>query len=613
MCMLFLKIILFLIFIGLLIFSAGNILFYCVKKTATYSEKIIYGFSICLVSFQIIYTIFFSLDLTVKGLEIVSLCISITVIIVNLKLKHLNIKNFPIYLKARVQKCKNTMDKQMLVIIFLILLQCILLFFLQHEDADDAYYITIANHFSNMKTVAEGGFLMGVPDTVFFRSNLALSRQSWEALNGLWGDIFSINPTILMHTVLPPFLLIFHYLSVYNLGNEIFSDKNKKWMFIFFMFLFNVFGFFSVYSQSTFLSFRLWQGKAILVNILLPTLFSFYIKVWKRKEKIFSWEEIFIFFLFCYAGRSLSAIGIYFIPLSLVVYVILFCIREKNIYPLFQSILCILLNLGAAFFMFQETMASGDIRTQIPDYLYIFKMYSGDSIVIFLFFLSIIAVIFENNEASKMLFFYYPIGLFCTIINPLLYKSIGLYLTGATVYWRMLWLLPIQFCISYAAVYVFSNSLPTVRRLSVYGLGIILLLISGTFGYTQENFSYVKNIYKLKSETVEVSDLILEQESFSKNIILAPLEIGSEIRQYTTDLIVVAPKYEYLLKPELYEIFEFTYQNNETIPKNLYDTLQANEIFYIVVNKSEEYVINTYSFFSSICGETDDYLIFRIM
>lgn len=167
-----------------------------------------------------------------------------------------------------------------LIALLLILVQMIAVAIFLHTDDDDAFYVGTAavTYFTN--TI---NYLSPYTGEVM---NLAeVGDYLLSPLPVLWGilaRLLIIHPAYLTHTVLPILLIPMSYAVYWLLGEEIFtSDKRKQWLFLGFVALINLFGGFSVRSTSSFLLFRIWQGKAILCNVMIPLYFYFFL----RKEK----------------------------------------------------------------------------------------------------------------------------------------------------------------------------------------------------------------------------------------------------------------------------------------------------------------------------------------
>ena len=67
--------------------------------------------------------------------------------------------------------------------------------------------------------------------------------------------------------------MIVAYGIYYLIGYELFEKKHKSaLLFVLIMSIINIYGNYSIRTTFSFLLFRIWQGKAVLCNIILPLL-----------------------------------------------------------------------------------------------------------------------------------------------------------------------------------------------------------------------------------------------------------------------------------------------------------------------------------------------------
>lgn len=160
--------------------------------------------------------------------------------------------------------------------IFYIFAICLILFQLyktvvyMHIDDDDAFYIGTATTTLQTNTMFQykaetGAFLSELPT----RHALSPLPVFIAALS-----YFSkIHPAILAHTILPVIWLLFSYFVYFLIGKVIFHEDHKKTgLLLIYISLINMFGYYSIYSASTFSLIRGWQGKAMLASWIIPWL-----------------------------------------------------------------------------------------------------------------------------------------------------------------------------------------------------------------------------------------------------------------------------------------------------------------------------------------------------
>lgn len=169
-------------------------------------------------------------------------------------------------------------EKLRVLCILCILFQLVLALFYRHTDDDDAWYLGIAvsayetgemftysPYTGNVMELSDGGDYVLSPLPVF-----------WAAL----GKLFHIHPTILAHTIVPVFMILWAYYIYWLLGKRLFGGENESpgaYAFWLFMNVLNLFGYYSTRTSGTFLLFRSWQGKAVFCAILVPCLFYYFL------------------------------------------------------------------------------------------------------------------------------------------------------------------------------------------------------------------------------------------------------------------------------------------------------------------------------------------------
>lgn len=169
--------------------------------------------------------------------------------------------------------------------ILCILFQLVLVTFYRHTDDDDAWYLGLAVSAYETGEMFAYSPYTGEPMELSDGGDYVLSPLPvlWAAL----GKLFHIHPTILAHTVVPVFMLLWAYYVYWLLGQRLFGGEKESagaYAFWFFMNVLNLFGFYSTRTSGTFLLFRSWQGKAVFCAILVPCLFYYFLGVLQSGE-----------------------------------------------------------------------------------------------------------------------------------------------------------------------------------------------------------------------------------------------------------------------------------------------------------------------------------------
>lgn len=222
-----------------------------------------------------------------------------------------------------------------LFIIILIVAQTFMLVFYQHEDADDSFYVAFATTAMATDTIFQYDPFTGLT-LATYPANYALSP--FPIFVALLAKLLMIHPAIVAHTILPAFLIPFSYIVMAVLGMKLFHQKTSAVLnFLMFLCVLNIFGNVSVYTNSTFMLFRIWQGKAILANIILPAILYFSMRAMPGDKKFVEWMMLFACAL---SACLVSSMGIILAFIMIGCIGLVFSIQNRKIQTLIYSILC---------------------------------------------------------------------------------------------------------------------------------------------------------------------------------------------------------------------------------------------------------------------------------
>lgn len=152
--------------------------------------------------------------------------------------------------------------------VVLIVVQMYAGIFYTHIDDDDAFYVATASTTLETDTVFQYNAYTG-DEYESLPSRYVLSPfPIFEA--GL-SRLYGVPSTVLGHTGMFLIFLPVAYFVYDLLGSFFWKNKRKeRGLFLLFLAWMNIFGYYSVYTMSTFLLIRIWQGKAVLAAVILP-------------------------------------------------------------------------------------------------------------------------------------------------------------------------------------------------------------------------------------------------------------------------------------------------------------------------------------------------------
>ncbi len=237
---------------------------------------------------------------------------------------------------ARLARSLRGLPSTVWVALLLIVLQVVFISVFSHTDGDDAFYVGTSVITWETGTVYEIEPYRG-DDFLSFPVRYILS--GYTVCCAALAKVLLVHPTILMHTILPVFLTLTAYLVYTLLGDTLFSGQAEKigW-FLIFVSLVNVFGNTSVYTSSTFLLFRIWQGKAFLGAVAVPMLCWLLLQIGKNRASLFLWLALATTVL---CACTLSSMGVILAPMLVGCFALVYTILQKNIGILLKSFACL--------------------------------------------------------------------------------------------------------------------------------------------------------------------------------------------------------------------------------------------------------------------------------
>ncbi len=478
-------------------------------------------------------------------------------------------------------------------VLFLIGWQMIQIILRVSFNVDDNFYIaesvTILSRNHLLDVVPSGG----MPGSVFPATYMLVS---WEAFIAALAKLFCVDCAVLCHSILPALLVPLHYLSLYLVGREF--GRRKAPFFLLFAVILNLVCGPSTYGQGAFLTLRIWQGKAVLVNILLPLLLFIFIRITKSGRV--QVRNIFFLFTILLASQAATTVGTYLAPVLYAAYAIAFLIitgKWKEFFKLFIPAagitpfvlwkLWLLINAGSLASLSEGTGVFSKSFYEIVTRFY------GWNFVPFLLIIAIVilAIKFRKQKDNPLRFFFlissaFLIVLFC---NPFTMPYVERFVTGVGVYWRVFWLL--QPIIVISAGFAVLTDLP--KKQPVKGLLLlfvcVIFFLSGKSIFLDEDVTRRSaNEYKISETTLSIADAIEkdiidsdpedsiddEKEKLLDTVVLLPKTLSLELRQYKD-----IPQIYYVYLSNNYPEYQtdFEYARIVSLYKSLYSIKKFDE------------------------------------
>lgn len=225
--------------------------------------------------------------------------------------------------------------------------------FYTHGDEDDAYYIATAVTTQTTDSMFRynpyTGYVIKNPHSRYLLSPMPVYFAMLSTLSGM-------HVLSLAHRVFPIYCILLALAVGWIWGQALYRDEKKKqeWFLLFYILL-TVLSGYSVRNSSTFLMYRIWQGKAVLAAVLLPLIWAVCLE-WLRVEdteqesnagnrktdRVRNRTQRMTLFVLSAASGLVSSMGIFLTPVLIGVLSLAGAIYRRKLTCLWQGILCCL-------------------------------------------------------------------------------------------------------------------------------------------------------------------------------------------------------------------------------------------------------------------------------
>ena len=442
-------------------------------------------------------------------------------------------------------KCKfdRTMVWVFAVTVFLILITMAV----YRSDADDSFYVSNVALFAKSDRLNPYDSSFGIEE---LGTVPMYDFQIWEAFIAVLCRVFHVEAVTMMHTVCLPVLLVLSASAYLLLGRVVTKgDSGKAALFYVLMTAFHLFGGYAVYSEGSFLLSRLWQGKAVYLNIALPVMTALILQN-AEKRRCILWVEL----LVCMsAGIALNPTSMYVMGFQLLFMLIaISCVQRDAKYLLHSipavfevALFTVLIFLRTSKFSGQMEAASVTTETFVKDTF--LRFWGSGKLYLLLFALAVVVIIAWGNRLEKIYIIYTPLAMTLGIWNPWLGRVVAEKITMTPSYWRVFWLIPVGQGITIALIILYERVRKRKFVRYLYLAAAILLCIApGRWMFSQENgFIVSNNVEKMPDEAVTFGKLILSENPRAK--VLGCDAFSTTLRQKYTDVELIFSRYQYIL------------------------------------------------------------------
>lgn len=238
-----------------------------------------------------------------------------------------------------------------------------------------------------------------------------------------------------------------------------------------------------------------------------------------------------------------------------------------------------------------------------------YAKYAADGIVQVLFVCAITVLLIREKKSENKLLGHYSIILILGVCFPPI-ASVLTRVTGASVYWRVFWLVPSVIVIAFVGTKLAEQ----IGKKSKQGLFIltmvIVIVLGGKSMYQSENFTKSSNLYKIPQEAIDICEMIAPNDETPK--IVVPETIVSYIRQYNPniELLYGRDMGKDYRKGKRYRVL---LQLNSEDPDYEYiaASVKENECEFVVFENKSNNLESMLNYGYELYGSTQNYTIFK--
>ena len=157
-----------------------------------------------------------------------------------------------------------------IMFVLVLVFQLVMFIRMASFDGDDAYYVVESLLSDETGTLYRIRPYTGLSTGVDLRHALAAFTM-WIAYIA---RVSGLHSTIVAHSIIGLYLIPLTYMVYLETGRSLLPKERKKLpIFLIFVGIMQIFGNVSIYTGATFFLTRTWQGKSVLVNLVIPVAF----------------------------------------------------------------------------------------------------------------------------------------------------------------------------------------------------------------------------------------------------------------------------------------------------------------------------------------------------
>lgn len=162
-----------------------------------------------------------------------------------------------------------------------------------------------------------------------------------------------------------------------------------------------------------------------------------------------------------------------------------------------------------------------------------YAKYTADGVAQLLLICAITVLLIKEKKSEDRLLALYTIVLVIVVCLPPIAYIISKF-TGASVYWRVFWLVPSVIIIAMVATKIIEQMNKKTKQGIVFLAVLFVIILGGRMIYRSDNFTKSTNPYKLPQEAIDICEMVAPDGGVTKMVV--PETIVSYIRQYNPNI-----------------------------------------------------------------------------
>lgn len=576
------------------------------KQKISMAESYLWGNIILWALFQIL-----CVPMAMLGISFSIFSVIFLVIIISLTA--LAFMKYRQYMILKVIELKPEIRKfgwQEILLILIVAAQILILVFgvTYEASADDASYIALSLDTLYTDRIALTDPYTGLEGAISLKRLLT----SWNFYLSFLGKISGVHVAAIAHTILPILLVPMAYMAYFLIGRAIFGKNRKRVVqFLLWLSLLFTFGAYSIYTVTYRLTIVIWQGKAVMVTIILPFLFCFLIKMKEIKLR----KTVCLFLIMASAcAMSLMGVGI---SVFMVIVSAAAKLKRRKVRVVVPLLLTgVLISMVAVYYLWKR----GDGILFSPKYIEklfpqavamikeVFSLYWNGSKMQWLYLSGFLIICWRGRKKRNVRFLikYTLIG-YIIIWNPIFYYFAFVFLKNASTGVRLIYTMFPEVYMALAMTFLTYAFRDRKGSIIAGGIGGLYILLTGTIYPKVGHPMLAENTYKLPNEAIQVCQ-ILNEDSEEPPLVMADGGLVLYLRQYSGRVKMMYGRFGYIYNGE--QIFELI--NEQRITKEeIWTLLEENNCDYVVWKNNDADVEAFIQLGGELVDKTQNYAIIK--